>query len=227
MAGASRMGDRSRVAWMRARFAPRASSLGSTGRAPRRRRLLPMAAAVCLTLVACSSGKQTLGWESASDTYLPWPGGSSYYTRWAHGPPADASFFPILVWMQSPPNAARFRDVGVNFFTGLWQGPTEDQLTGLRSADMPAACEQSGVWEAHLGDPTIRGWLQQDQPDDAQQKPDGTYAGCVPPSAVRASYESMVAKDPTRPVFMNLGRVVAKADWVGRGSRAGQSGCDA
>jgi hypothetical protein len=125
--------------------------------------------------------------------------------------------------MQNPDNAARFRDHGVNFFTGLWQGPTEAQLTSLAAASMPAACSQTGVWQAHLDDPYIEAWLQPDQPDDAQLQSDGTYAGCVEPDSIVADYSAMVARDPTRPVFMNLGRGVVDPDWEGRGSCSGRS----
>src|SRR6185436_14599573 len=116
----------------------------------------------------CSTGTHVLGWETSSDSTLPWPGGSGYFARWPNGPSADPTFFPIMVWMQNPDNAARFRDHGVNFFTGLWQGPTEAQLASLAAASMPAACSQTGVWQAHLEDPAIEAWLQPDQPDDAQ-----------------------------------------------------------
>lgn len=174
-------------------------------------------------LVACSSGKQTLGWETRSDRYLPWPGGAAYYAPWSHGPPSDPSFFPLLVWTQNPENAARFRDVGVNFFSGLWDGPTETQLSGLAAAGMPAVCSQSGVWQEHLNDSTIRGWLQPDQPDDAQQNADGSYSACIEPSAIADGYARMVKGDPTRPVFMNLGRGVVDGNWVGRGSCSGRN----
>jgi hypothetical protein len=128
-----------------------------------------------------------------------------------------------MVWMQSPDNAGRFRDHGVNFFTGLWQGPTEAQLAGLTSASMPAACSQTGVWEQHLDDPAIEAWLQPDQPDNAQLQSDGTYGGCIEPASVIADYRAMAQRDPTRPIFMNLGRGVVDANWEGRGSCSGRS----
>src|SRR5690349_3135379 len=65
------------------------------------------------------------------DTYLPWAGGPEYFAKWKNGPPSDPSFFPIAVWLQSPPNAKRYKDVGINLFVGLWEGPTEDQLSTL------------------------------------------------------------------------------------------------
>jgi len=30
------------------------------------------------------------------------------YAQWEHGPPKDANFFPIAVWLQDPHNAKRF-----------------------------------------------------------------------------------------------------------------------
>jgi hypothetical protein len=176
-----------------------------------------------LTLAACSSGKQTLGREVDADAFLPGPGGSSYFARWEHGPPSDAAFVPLMVWMQNPANASRFQDVGVNFFTGLWEGPTADQLSGLTAAKMPAVCDQSGVWRSHVTDPSIKGWLQVDQPDDAQMQSDGTYAPCIEPSVMAARYAAMTQSDPTRPVFMNLGRGVVDGNWVGRGACKGRN----
>jgi hypothetical protein len=172
-------------------------------------------------LLACSTGKQTLGRETTTDEHLPWAGGSGYFARWAHGPPSSSSFIPLMVWLQNPDNASRFAEVGVNSYMGLWQGPTEEQLSTLESSKMPAVCEQSGVWQDHLGDSPIQGWMQVDQPDDAQVKDDGSYGPCIDPSAMARRYASMREKDPTRPVFMNLGRGVVDGEWVGRGSCAG------
>ena len=54
------------------------------------------------------------------------------YAKWQHGPPHDAGFFPIAVWLQDPRNAGQYRAAGINTYVGLWQGPTEDQLAELR-----------------------------------------------------------------------------------------------
>lgn len=190
----------------------------------RLRSIRPCAALLlCAGSLGCSSGTHVLGWETSADATLPWPGGSGYFARWPNGPSSDPSFFPIMVWMQSPDNAARFRDHGVNFFTGLWQGPTDAQLAGLASTGMPAACSQAGVWDQHLDDPAIEAWLQPDQPDNAQLQSDGTYGGCIEPASVIADYRTMSEHDPTRPIFMNLGRGVVDPNWEGRGSCGGRS----
>ena len=50
------------------------------------------------------------------------------YAQWENGPPHDANFFPIAVWLQNPGNAKRYRQAGINTYVGLWRGPTEEQL---------------------------------------------------------------------------------------------------
>jgi hypothetical protein len=159
----------------------------------------------------------------SGDTFLPWAGGAAYYKKWTHGPPSDASFYPIMVWLQSPPNATKYKNVGINFFVGLYQGPTEDQLTALAAAGIPTICDQSGVWKAHAADKTIAGWLQPDEPDNAQSNAQGGYDPCISPATIVSGYQTMVANDATRPVMLGLGRGVADTNWVGRGTCTGMT----
>ncbi|HTA20351.1 MAG TPA: hypothetical protein VK989_13725 [Polyangia bacterium] len=158
------------------------------------------------------------------DTFLPWAGGSAYYGKWAHGPSSDPSFYPIMVWLQSPPNATRYKNVGINFFVGLDNGPTDDQLMQLAKAGVPTICDQSGVWKAHAADATIAGWLQPDEPDNAQDDGHGGYDPCIAPATIVAGYTTMVANDATRPVMLGLGRGVSDTTWVGRGTCTGMTG---
>lgn len=143
---------------------------------------------------------------------------------WTHGPWQDPAFFPIGVWLQAPSNAQRYRDIGVNLYLGLWQGPTEGQLEALEAAGMPVICDQNDVALANLANDTIIGWLQQDEPDNAQPVHDPDtgemigYGPPVRPEDVVARYERMRAADPTRPVLLNLGQGVANEAWIGRGS---------
>jgi hypothetical protein len=159
----------------------------------------------------------------SADTFLPWYGGPSYYAKWSNGPPSDPTFFMLTVWLQSPPNAVRYKQVGINFFTGLWQGPTDAQLTALAAAGIPTICDQSGVWQAHLADKTIRAWLQPDEPDNAQANASGGYDPCIDPSAIIAGYNTMKTGDPSRPVYLGLGRGVADTQWYGRGTCTGKT----
>jgi hypothetical protein len=180
-----------------------------------------------LWLLGCDSGPHTLAWQGtendAEPDALPWFGGPSYYGDFPRGFPADASFFPIGVWMQNPSNAARFAEVGVNHYVGLWQGPTEEQLAAATAASMPVVCEQAGVWAASTTDTNILGWLQADGPDNAQEQPDGSYGPCIEPSVTQARYAEMATADPTRPVVLLLGQGVATPDWVGRGDCTGRT----
>jgi hypothetical protein len=156
--------------------------------------------------------------DAGQDVLLPWENPPQVYARFTHGPSADPSFFPIAVWLQSPSNARAYADIGINTFVGLYQGPTDAQLTVLADAGMPALCDQAGVWASHLSDPTIRGWTQQDEPDNAQPDGDGGYGPCIDPSVIQGIYATFRANDPTRPVYLNLGQGVAWQQWIGRGS---------
>lgn len=134
-----------------------------------------------------------------------------------NGLPDDPTFFPIGVWLQSPHVAERYRDLGVNLYVGLWEGPTEQQLAALEKASMRAFCAQNEVGLAHDGG-VIVGWMQHDEPDNAQRAAAG-YGPPTPPFEVVERYEEMRRKDPTRPVLLNLGQGAAWDGWHGRGTR--------
>ena len=146
------------------------------------------------------------------------------YLSFSHGPSQSVNYFPIAVWLQSPANAARYKSAGFNLYIGLWQGPTEAQLAELKSAAMPVICEQNSTGRKHLEDPTIVGWMHQDEPDNAQpvKAADGsqTYGPCVPPLKIVEEYEQLKKVDPTRPIMLNLGQGVADDTWIGRGNGA-------
>jgi hypothetical protein len=145
----------------------------------------------------------------------------SPYAKWSHGPSPDPAFFPLAVWLQAPANAERYRRAGFNTYVGLWQGPTEEQLAGLKKAGMKVICDQNDVALRHLDDLTIIGWMHGDEPDNAQAKPSGSGWGPpIPPETIVADYQRLRAKDPTRPVLLNLGQGVAWDGWYGRGSRS-------
>ncbi|HUS92154.1 MAG TPA: hypothetical protein VM695_09915 [Phycisphaerae bacterium] len=144
----------------------------------------------------------------------------SPYAAWKHGPPSDPNYFPIAVWCQSPGNAAKFQAAGINLYVALWKGPTEKQLAELKAAGMPVICAQNDVGLKHLDDPLIVGWMHGDEPDNAQAIPGGKgYGPPVPPKTIEADYRRIRARDPSRPVMLNLGQGVAWDGWVGRGVR--------
>jgi hypothetical protein len=197
--------------------------------------LLPM------LFCACSAGRQALGYERdegddagagsadgstadfSADTQLPWFGGPAYHARWPNGLSASMSYVPIGVWMQNPENAIRYRDLGVNLFIGLWEGPTDAQLDALPAPDVHTFCGQSGVWQSRLDDRAISGWMQDDSPDNAQELPEGGYGPCIDPSVVQERNAQMTAADRSRPTFLLLGQGVADSAWVGRGDCTGRT----
>ena len=146
--------------------------------------------------------------------------GADANSKWSKGPPDDPGFFPLAVWLQSPSNADRYRQAGVNTYVGLWKGPTEEQLAALTKAGMRLICHQNQVGLRHLDDPAIIGWMHGDEPDNAQSLGDGKgYGPPIPPENIAADYRRVRKADPSRPVLLNLGQNVAFDNYVGRGVR--------
>ena len=183
------------------------------------------------------------------------------YAKWERGFGKDPAFFPIAVWLQDPKRAKEFAACGINLYIGLWKGPTEQQLADLKAAGMRVICAQNEVGLAHKDDPTIAAWMHGDEPDNAQafkgywqedkEKikegwPDlyarlnlakndyRGYGPSIPPKWIVRDYEELRAKDPSRPIILNLGQGVAWEKFIGRGERTGKledypeyiKGCD-
>src|SRR6476619_2155291 len=77
-----------------------------------------------------------------------------------NGFPADADFFPIGVWLQSPTRAANYKAIGVNTFVGLYGGPTDQQLATLAQEHMFAVAEQNDVGLKSVNRRIIKAWMQ-------------------------------------------------------------------
>jgi len=145
---------------------------------------------------------------------------SNPYAKWENGPPRDADFFPIAVWLQNPSNANRYKQAGINTYVGLWRGPTEQQLAELKNAGMKVICHQNKTALKHVNDPTIIGWMHGDEPDNAQSLGRGKgYGPPILPKKITDDYYKIQRADPTRPVLLNLGQGVAWDGWHGRGVR--------
>lgn len=173
----------------------------------------PLVRAIAVTLLAAAA--VTAG-SAAPDA----PATSVNYARWKNGPSADPSYFPIAVWLQSPSNARKYQQAGINLYVGLWQGPTEEQLASLKAAGMRVVCSQNRVALQHLDDPTIAGWMHGDEPDNAQPLPGGKgYGGPISYTKIVEDYEKIRKADPTRPVMLNLGQGVANDEWIGRAAK--------
>src|SRR5437867_477262 len=148
------------------------------------------------------------------------PAQSSPYSQWKLGPPVDAGYFPIGVWLQSPEKAERYKAAGINLYVALWRGPTEAQLTTLQKARMPVICAQNQVGLSNIDNPIIIGWMHGDEPDNAQSLGRGKgYGPPILPEVILQNYRKIRAADSSRPVLLNLGQGVAWDNYIGRGVR--------
>ena len=134
----------------------------------------------------------------------------------------NPDFFPIAVWAQNPVNAAAYRENGINLFVSV---PRLDQtqLDLLKKANMKAICRQNSFGLSLGNDTTIYGWMHGDEPDNAQMNRETKkYDPCIDPAKIVQNYENLKQSDPSRPVYLNVGRGVAYTNWVGRGACRGK-----
>ena len=103
---------------------------------------------------------------------------------YSNGLPNQPSFFPIGVWLQSPARALQYKGIGINTYVGLWKGPTEYQLAVLKKSDMFVITSQTEVGLASANRDIIKGWLHEDEPDNAQPIGFGLYGSCIPASEI-------------------------------------------
>ena len=138
----------------------------------------------------------------------------------SNGPSHDPSYFPIAVWLQDAKNAAKYKAIGVNLYVALWNGPTAGQIVELKRQGMGVICEQNDFALGHLDEKTIVGWMHGDEPDNAQSLGRGKgYGPPISPAKIADEYSRIKARDPTRPVMLNLGQGVAWDGYYGRGVR--------
>jgi hypothetical protein len=136
----------------------------------------------------------------------------------------NANYFPIAVWLQSPSNAAAYKDKGINMFVGLWRNLDQTQLENLRAANMKVICTQNNFGLSHLNDTLIYGWMHGDEPDNAQwNNTTKKYDPCIDPGIIIKDYEAIKKNDPSRPVYLNLGQGVAYLNYIGRGACKGNT----
>lgn len=127
--------------------------------------------------------------------------------------------FPIGVWAQSPMFLKRYRDIGINMYVALYSGPTERQLQQFDEAGMLLITFQNEASLKHLNSNVIYGWMFSDEPDNMQKGEDRKLLPVIPPEKVSFTLREYKKKDPSRPVFLNLGQGVAWDKWHGRGNR--------
>lgn len=141
--------------------------------------------------------------------------GNSSFGRTPENINLNPDFFPIAVWCQNPMNAEAYKSMGINMYIAL-DGENEDKFNLLRKAGMKLIVDQNNFGLKHLNDTLIYAWMQMDEPDNSQAVANG-YGPPVKPDTIISRYYKMKAKDPSRPVYLGLGKGVADPDWVGRG----------
>jgi hypothetical protein len=140
----------------------------------------------------------------------------------AEGLVAKGNYFPIGVWLQSPNNAAKYKAVGINTYIALDHGANAEQLTTLEKAGMQVACSPNAVALDPRWSKVVVGWIQGDEPDNAQAKRNGGkgYDPPITPDVIVSRYKATKPRDPlNRPIMLNLGQGVAWDQYVGRGTR--------
>lgn len=134
----------------------------------------------------------------------------------------DPTFFPIAVWVQNPSDAIAYKSNGINMYVGIHQGLDQEKLDLLKKADMKVIAHQNDFGRNNLNEPLIYAWMHGDEPDNAQWNADkNKYDPCIDPEKIIEDYNQLKLSDPTRPVYLNLGRGVAVNNWVGRGECTG------
>ncbi len=150
-------------------------------------------------------------------------GSGNPYGQWENGPPSDAGFFPIGVWVQDPALAQLYKDIGINTYIALWQGPTQAQLLALENEGLSVVAWQNTVGLTSPRNHVITGWRQVDEPDNAQPNGSGGFGPCIPPAELVTNYQRFKANDATRPVWLNFGQGVSFIQWQGRGTCTGDT----
>ena len=160
-------------------------------------------------------------WLAAFSALMFNAAASSARDDYPNGFPNDPNFFPVGVWLQSPAHAPAYKAIGINTFVGLWKGPTESQLAELTKYDMFVVASQNDVGLHSTNRRIIKGWLHDDEPDNAQPIGLRLHGSCVPPTEVVSRTREMKALDSTRPIIVNFGQGIANEFWKGRGSCSG------
>lgn len=110
-----------------------------------------------LAAVVCASCTQLPEASQVTNPHAKWPG---------FVPKDDPWYFPIMVFTQEPKNATKYKELGINLYFALWQGPTAEQLAEFKKHDMRVICEFNEYAQGHLlADPTVVAWVHIDEPD--------------------------------------------------------------
>lgn len=109
-------------------------------------------------------------------------------------------------------------------FVGVWQGLDQEKLGIFKKNGMKVICDQNEFGLKNLSEPAIYAWMHGDEPDNAQwNSSTQKYDPCIDPAIIIRDYFKIKGNDPSRPVYLNLGRGVAATNWVGRGECSGRT----
>jgi hypothetical protein len=133
---------------------------------------------------------------------------------------SETSYFPIAVWLQDPvKNGVAYKSNGINTFVGLWNAFDQTQFNALKSTNLKVICAQNEFGLSLGSEPLLIGYMHGDEPDNAQwNATTQKYDPCIDPSIIISDYNTIKQKDPSRPVYLNLGQGVAYNNYVGRGA---------
>lgn len=136
-----------------------------------------------------------------------------------------SDFFPIAVWAQNPEHASAYRAHGINMYINIHGGLDAKKLALLKEAGMRVIAHQNSYGLTQSDEPLIYGWMHGDEPDNAQRSKTqkGKWEPCLDPADIIRAYQRIRKNDPSRPVYLNVGRGVAYTDWVGRGVCRGRT----
>ena len=136
----------------------------------------------------------------------------------------DLSFFPIAVWTQDPQYASVYKENGINLYINIYGGLNREKMEHLRRAGMRVVAHQNEYALTQLKDTLIYAWINGDEPDNAQRnRTTKKWDPCIDPADVIREYRRIKKHDPSRPVYLNVGRGVAHTNWRGRGVCKGRT----
>jgi len=146
--------------------------------------------------------------------------------KFTNGFPADPDHFPLMVWLQQPANALKYKEIGINTYFHIVDVKSENIET-LKAAGMHLICAMTEESMKYRNDKTIVAWSVGDEPENWQhsgvveikgKKWDlGSEAKRIPAKDLTEMYQTLRNTDVTRPVIINFSCGLANTAWGGRG----------
>ncbi|MFN0088926.1 MAG: hypothetical protein ACKVWR_01445 [Acidimicrobiales bacterium] len=167
----------------------------------------------------------------------PLDGGPQYYSKWANSFPSDPGYFPVAVWAETladPARIGRYRDLGINTFTNLWNGPTPEVMQQLKANGMYGVSDSpdsslTAQFNSAWGN-TLAGRYFFDEADGRNVCGDlseswlrplcaTTADGRTSASSIAAMANEVRRRDPTRPIYGQYTKPVAIGEGLNEAQR--------